>query len=177
MERKYMAKTVALNPILNNPYIEPASYYATNESGELDYERIAPGRRPFIPDIPPVPVGQGAQKSLIDVEAVSGQYEKHLINRVRIEVEQWRRDGYPNTTRTTRELLRFWFEDSERIDQRKLFFAQREAVESAIWLNEVADRSNPGQNALRMLEERVLRGLPLYPRVTRSRTRTAALPQ
>jgi hypothetical protein len=90
MERKYMAKSVALNPILNNPYIEPASYYATNESGELDYERIAPGRRPFIPDIPPVPVGQGAQKSLIDVEAVSGQYEKHLINRVRVEVGQWR---------------------------------------------------------------------------------------
>ena len=51
-----MAKTVALNPILNNPYIEPASYYATNESGELDYERIVEGRRLFIPDIPPIPV-------------------------------------------------------------------------------------------------------------------------
>ena len=63
-------------------------------------------------------LGQGAQKSLIDVEAVSGQYEKRLINRVRVEVGHWRRDGYPNTTRITRELLRFWFEDSERIDQR-----------------------------------------------------------
>ena len=151
-----MAKTIALNPILNNPYLVPTSYYATNESGELDYERTVEGRRPFIPDIPPVPVSQGAQKSLIDVEAVSGQYEKHLVNRVRVEVGQWRRDGYPNTTRITRELLRFWFEDSERIDQRKLFFAQREAVESAIWLNEVADRSNPGQNVLRTLEEGLL---------------------
>jgi len=109
LEHKYMAKTIASNPILNNPYTEPASYYATNESGELDYERVVgnKGRRPFIPDIPPVPVGQGAQKSLIDVDAVSGQYEKHIVNRVRVEVGQWRRDGYPNTTRITRELLRF----------------------------------------------------------------------
>jgi type III restriction enzyme len=132
-----MAKPVKLNPILNSPYAEPVSYYATNESGELDYERVVAGRRSFIPDISPVPVGQGPQKSLIGVEAVSGQYDKHLINRVRVEVGHWRRDGYPNTTRITRELLRFWFEDTERIDQRKLFFAQREVVESAIWLNEV----------------------------------------
>ncbi|OHE87876.1 MAG: hypothetical protein A3G75_08820, partial [Verrucomicrobia bacterium RIFCSPLOWO2_12_FULL_64_8] len=29
-----------------------------------------------------------------------------------------------------------------------LFFAQREAIETGIWLNEVADRSNPGQHVL-----------------------------
>lgn len=148
-----MPKSSPDNPILNSPYTEPASYYATNEVGELDYETVVEGRRLFIPDIPPVPVGQGAQKSLIDVQDMSGQYESHLINRVRTEVGHWRQSLYPNTTRITNELLMFWFENPERIDQEKLFFAQREAVETAIWLNEVANRSNPGQNVLRLLEE------------------------
>ena len=30
-----------------------------------------------------------------------------------------------------------------------LFFAQREAIETAIWLNEVAEKSNVGQHILR----------------------------
>ena len=34
-----------------------------------------------------------------------------------------------------------------------LFFAQREAIETAIWLNEVAEKSNVGQHILRQLEE------------------------
>ena len=34
---------------------------------------------------------------------------------------------------------------------RKLFFAQREAVETAIWLNEVAEKSNAGQYILTLL--------------------------
>jgi type III restriction enzyme len=140
-------------PILNGPYDEPTSHYATNEAGELDYENVVDGRRPFIPDIPPVPVGQGPQKSLLDSESLSEQYMSHLINITRREVGAWRNAGYPDTTRITRELLRFWFENPERADFQKLFFAQREAVETAVWLNEVADRSNPGQNVLRMIEE------------------------
>lgn len=43
-----MAKTSARNPILNNPYEEPLHHYSTNEVGELDYENVIEGRRPFI---------------------------------------------------------------------------------------------------------------------------------
>ena len=35
------------NPILNNPYREPALHDATNVDGELDYQDIVKGRRLF----------------------------------------------------------------------------------------------------------------------------------
>ena len=61
--------------------------------------------------------------------------------------------SYPNVTRVTADLLRFWFMNPERHASARLFFAQREAVETAIWLNEVAEKSNPGTNILRQLTE------------------------
>ena len=39
------------NPILNNPFEEPRFHYATNLKGELDYERVVSGRRPFSPEV------------------------------------------------------------------------------------------------------------------------------
>ena len=44
----------------------------------------------------------------------------------------WRDSKYPNTTRITKELLTFWFDNSERLVTKKLFFAQQEAVEAAV---------------------------------------------
>lgn len=79
--------------------------------------------------------------------------EGHIINLCRKEISKWRDENYPSTTRVTAELLRFWFRDPERVSVKKLFFAQKEAVETAIWLNEVADKSNAGQNILRILRE------------------------
>jgi len=82
-----MGKKAAITPILNSLYIEPAAYYVTNEADELDLERIPERRRPFIPDTSPVPVGQGAQKHLIDMEARAGggPHEKYMIHRVHVE--------------------------------------------------------------------------------------------
>lgn len=140
------------NPILNSPYEEPKLHYSTNENGELDYENVREGRRIFVPDINVIPTKQGPQKSVFEVNDLAGTYGTHLVNLVRKEVGQWRNEGYSNTTRVTKELLTFWFNNPERHAIKKLFFAQREAVETAIWLNEVAVRSNAGQNILRKLE-------------------------
>ena len=60
------------NPILNNPYEEPVAHYATNLAGELDYERIVPGRRVFTPEIQSVPVRAGPQGELLDVNDAAG---------------------------------------------------------------------------------------------------------
>ena len=79
-------------------------------------------------------------------------YGQHQVNLLRREVGAWRAAEYPQTTRITRELLRFWFLNPERDFILSLFFAQREAIETAIWLNEVAEKSNPGQHILRELE-------------------------
>jgi type III restriction enzyme len=142
------------NPILNNPYEEPRWHYATNLAGELDYSRPVKGRRIFTPEVQTIPVRQGAQGDLMELnEVAAADHGSHVVNLLRREVSAWREARYPQTTRITRELLQFWFLNPERDMTLSLFFAQREAIETAIWLNEVAGKANVGQHILRQLEE------------------------
>ena len=54
----------SFNPILNNPYEEPTKYYETLLDGSLVYENIIKDRRPFIPDIVPVPKRPDPQRPI-----------------------------------------------------------------------------------------------------------------
>ena len=56
-----------------------------------------------------------------------------LVNLIRERVKAWREAGYPRVTRTTEELLNWWRRDGRQFP---LFFAQREAAETVIFLNE-----------------------------------------
>jgi type III restriction enzyme len=141
------------NPILNNPYDEPVSHYDTSLDGSLDYSKVVQGRRIFTPDIQVIPVRQGPQKELLEINDLHAQFGTQLVNLLRKEVGAWRAAGYPGTTRITRDLLQFWFLNDDRRAEQRLFFAQREAVETAIWVNEVAGSSNPGQHTLNLLGE------------------------
>jgi len=142
------------NPILNNPYEEPLWHYATSPQGELDYSRPVPGRRIFTPEVQSIPVRQGRQGELMEINDLAGaERGKHIVNLLRREIGSWRQAKYPQTTRITRELLHFWFLNPERDRTQALFFAQREAIETAIWLNEIAEKSNVGQHILRQLEQ------------------------
>ena len=141
------------NPILNSPYLEPTLHYATDEFDKsLNYNDVREGRRVFTPDIPIVPTKQGSQQKMLELNDFADDLEKHLINLCRKEVGLWRKANYPNTTRVTKELLTFWFNNPDRHAQQKLFFAQQESVETAIWLNEVAEKSNAGQNILNLID-------------------------
>jgi type III restriction enzyme len=141
------------NPILNSPYDEPKLHYATDADGSLNYSDIREGRRIFSPDIQVIPTRQGPQGSIFEVNDFAAEYGTHIINLCRKEVGRWREEKYPNTTRVTKELLLFWFLNPDRHATKQLFFAQREAVETAIWLNEVAEKSNAGQNILNKIRE------------------------
>ena len=146
------APAPAPSPILNNPYTPPQYHYATALDGSLDYQAPMPGRRIFVPQTPQVPLGKQAQGSAFDINDFKAEYRGHLINLLREQVAQWRQAGYPDvSSRVTRDLLNYWFANPERPDYKKLFFAQQEAVETAIWLNEVAHKSNPGNHALQQL--------------------------
>ena len=136
------------NPILNNPYLEPARHYATDLQGNLDYARVEQGRRLFVPEVAVVPGRHGGQREVFTFNEAAAAYGTHPVNLLRQEVGQWRAAGYPDATRVTRELLAYWFPDHDESPVKKLFFAQREAVETAIWLNEVAGRSNAGTHLL-----------------------------
>jgi type III restriction enzyme len=142
------------NPILNNPYEEPRYHYATNDNGEIDYEHRVEGRRIFLPDAQAMPVKRGPQRTMWEANERADELGDHLINLMRKEVGDWRAAGYPagTVTRVSKELLDFWFANPDRHFQIQLFFAQREAIETAIWLNEVAPKSNVGQHVLASLQ-------------------------
>jgi len=80
---------------------------------------------------------KGKSKQLaFDTEWTKDRIEENQdINRIRERVSQWRRGGYVGITRTTRRLLDYWI-NPER--ENKLFFCQVEALETAIYLTEVA---------------------------------------
>lgn len=64
-----------------------------------------------------------------------------LVPYVRDQVSLWREAGYPGSTETTKTLLRWWFDTAHPLPEGGEFqyhFAQREAVETVIWLYEVA---------------------------------------
>jgi type III restriction enzyme len=111
------------NPILNSPYEEPELHYATDNDGSLNYNKICDGRRIFTPDINAIPSRQGAQGSIFEINDYAEEYGTELVNLIRKEIGIWRNNNYPNTTRVTKELLTFWFNNPERHAIRKLFFA------------------------------------------------------
>lgn len=143
------------SPILNNPYEEPAWHYDTDLDGNLDYERILEGRRPYTSQIGIQPKQTGSDTLFHGSDIEDSDPNAGFINRLRSIVKQWREADYPHTTRVTRELLNFWFCNPERQHYQRLFFCQREAVETAIYLNEVADSDpNMGRHILNQLYTR-----------------------
>ena len=73
-----------------------------------------------------------------------------LVQIVREGVTQWRSDGYPGASATSCALLRWWFDTDHLIVGAdgvtipfRYYFAQREAVESVIWLYEVERARDP----------------------------------
>jgi type III restriction enzyme len=73
-----------------------------------------------------------------------------LVSQIRRHVHNWRQDGYPDISETSRDLLRHWF-GTEHLQKGvgsdeafRYYFAQREAVETAVWLfeNQKAHKPN-----------------------------------
>jgi len=80
-------------------------------------------------------------------ELRSTAYEKllpPLVAKIRSEVSVWRAAGYAGASDTSRALLNWWFENEHLVEQAdgmlspfRYYFAQREAVETVIWLHDV----------------------------------------
>jgi len=58
-----------------------------------------------------------------------------LVNKIRKGVRDWREQGYPNISDVTQSLLNYWFK-TEHPNGFQYYFAQRESVESIIYLYE-----------------------------------------
>lgn len=68
-----------------------------------------------------------------------------LVDNIRREVADWRESGYKRCSASSRALLHFWFEVEHPTasGEFRFYFSQREAIESIIWLYEVAQALDP----------------------------------
>lgn len=133
------------SPILCNPYEEPADHWLyRRESGEA-YR--AGFRRPAAYWYKTERVGTSQTQMFPDED----QDLLELVNRLRSDVRRWREADYRGATTVTKDLLRHWSREkgTAKGGFRRLFFCQREAVETLIYLAEIrlpeSARSTPGQ--------------------------------
>jgi type III restriction enzyme len=135
-------------PILNSPYSYPARHWELDDQGQPT-EKILERRRSaeFISPIPKPRKRKGAvdQMNLVFNEgkglSTDEQQYDHaaIINAVRTQVDRWRERTDPKDWRVTPEtarLLQHW--RHHPFSSIRPFFCQLEAVETAIWLTEVA---------------------------------------
>ena len=131
-----MPQSIIPNPVLNTPFDEPARHFYFDEEGITD--KVIESRRISSYFVPvPKPKKKGKQLEL-DTEWTKDRVEENkFINSVRNTVAKWRLGGYDGVTSTTRQLLDYWRDPGR---ERRLFFCQVEALETAIYLTEAADR-------------------------------------
>ncbi|HUY09176.1 MAG TPA: DEAD/DEAH box helicase family protein [Candidatus Dormibacteraeota bacterium] len=134
------AQSIA-NPIICSPYDPPGEHFELGLHGPTG--KLLSGRRPsesFIPVPLPKKGRKESVQEALDFDATGERRERNtFVNDVRFEVDRWRARNYPGVTPITRKLLNYW---SARPPGREepVFFCQREAVETAIYLAEVAGR-------------------------------------
>ena len=159
-KKKYMSNEFFEKPILNSPYGSPDRHWELDESGQptqkiIDNRRLAE----FITPIPKPKKRTSAAKQealLFDegkgLSTKQQQYDHTaIINAVRLEVDKWRALPNSNDWRVTPEtarLLQHWRHHG--FASIRPFFCQVEAVETAIWLSEVAP--DLGKTGARFLE-------------------------
>jgi len=148
-------------PILNSPYEYPARHWQLDSQGQPTGALIETRRSAeFITPIPKPRKqrGKSAQHELVHDEGhglstEKQQYEQTaVISELRHYVDQWRNWPDANDWQVTPEtarLLQHWRTHS--FSGVRPFFCQIEAVETAIWLTEVAPKSKPGKRFLEHL--------------------------
>ena len=113
-------------PILNGPFHPPKEHW------KIEPDRPAvrvPGRRKagYFYRPPNAPTGE---------EGTTGAgewWELDLVNLIRERMAKWQADGRPGLTRASAELIDYWRREGR---EQRLFFAQLEAAETIIFLNE-----------------------------------------
>jgi len=153
-----MRQVVIENPVINSPFGEPDRHFRFTEEGITD--ETVHGRRIssyFVPIARPKKKGKQLQ---FETEWTQDRIEENkLVNQIRSRVSLWREGRYIGVTPTTSRLLAYWT-DPDR--EKKLFFCQIEALETAIYITEVARKYGDAwiENAIREANDTSNPGLP-----------------
>jgi type III restriction enzyme len=149
------------HPILNSPYAPPSRHWELDDQGQPTQRIVETRRRASF--ITPIPRPKKRRKQAVQDEFVFDEgkglstHEQHydptsMINQVRAHVEAWRSLPNPGdwlVTPETARLLQHW--RHHKFTGARPFFCQVEAVETAIWLTEVAPQIKPGKAILKRL--------------------------
>src|SRR5215470_475450 len=136
-----MNPSIIENPILNSPYHEPTRHFRFDANNQIT-NTIDAGRRGssyFLPIAAPKKKGApGLFDHIEEKKAESGH-----VNRIRQRVKHWHDLGWPDITPVTRALLEHWHAEDRF---RPLFFCQVEALETLVFITEVAKQTKYGQD-------------------------------
>jgi type III restriction enzyme len=152
-----MANPFFEHPILNSPYDCPQRYWELDAQGQPTQQIIEHRRRAEF--ITPIPKPKKRGKTSVQQEMVfdegkglstkEQQYDPtSIINEVRSHVDRWRTlpSSQWQVTPETARLLQHW--RHHKFSDVRPFFCQVEAVETAIWLIEVAPQAKAGKRLL-----------------------------
>ncbi len=146
------------NPILNSPFREPTRYFKFDTDGITD--EVLNGRRPSSHFVP-IPRAKKKGKQIpFETEWTKDRIEPNpVVDHIRQRVGAWRQGGYVGVTGTTSRLLAYWTREAR---DKPLFFCQIEAVETAIYITEVARKYGDAwiENDLRTANDTSNPGLP-----------------
>jgi type III restriction enzyme len=131
-----MSDRLIENPIINSPYAEPTKHFRFDDEGITN--QVINGRRTSSYFMPIAKSRKNRQQLKLDIAPVKERNEENkLINKIRERVSLWRKGGYQGVEPTTRMLLNYWTHPER---EKKLFFCQIEAIETAIYLTECAKK-------------------------------------
>ncbi len=142
------------HPILNSPYACPLRHWELDSQGQPTQQIMEERRKAqFISPIPKPKKRKGsadqAQFVFNEGKGLSTENQQYdptpVINELRHTVDQWRALPNPNQWQVTPEtarLLQHWRHHA--FSSTRPFFCQVEAVETLIWLTEVAPHSGKG---------------------------------
>jgi len=154
-----MSQVVIENPIINSPFDEPTRHFRFTDEGITN--EVVEGRRTSAYFVPIAqPKKRGSKQLHFDTEWTQDRIkETKLVNDIRRRVAQWRDGGYIGVTPTTARLIAYWTDPSR---EKRLFFCQNEALETAIYIAEVAKKYGDAwiDNAIREANDTSNPGLP-----------------
>lgn len=131
-----MPDVVIENPVLNSPYEEPRRHFKFEELGITS--EVLEGRRRSEYTVAVAGTRRRGRQLALEGQLAAERLEPNaFVNRIRDAVALWRQGGYQGVTRTTRRLLDYWRREDR---DRRFFFCQIEALETAIFIAEVASR-------------------------------------
>jgi type III restriction enzyme len=154
-----MPPVVIENPILNSPYREPTRHFRFDTDNQIT-DKIDAGRRTssyFLPIAAPKKKSAPGLFDTVDEKKEESAY----INRIRQLVNRWREQGWPDVTPVTRALLDHWHSEDRF---RRLFFCQIEALETLVFIAEVAKQTKYGEHGIEtyLMEQAAAAGTDLF---------------